>query len=256
MNLELTRPLAFIDLETTGINVVSDRIVEIAIVKIMPDGSIQQKRKLINPEMPIPKESSDIHGITDDMIKDAPTFKQVANEVRQFLENADLGGFNSNRFDIPVLAEEFLRAGLDLNMENRHLVDAQRVFHQMEPRNLSAAYRFYCDKELVGAHGALADVTATWEVLDAQVSRYPNIGNTVDSIIKATGGEEEIIDFARRMVKQKGKIVFNFGKYKGMPVADVLKKEPQYYDWMMRSDFALHTKQKLSEIFNQLMLKK
>lgn len=256
MNLELTRPLAFIDLETTGINVATDRIVELAIVKVMPDGSQLQKRKLINPEMPIPKASSDIHGITDEMVKDAPTFKDVANEVRQFLDNSDLGGYNSNKFDIPVLVEEFLRAGLDLDMGNRKMVDAQKVFFQMEPRNLTAAYKYYCNKELLGAHGALADVTATWEVLDAQVARYDNIGKTVESIIRATGGEEEIVDFAKRMVKQKGKIVFNFGKYKGTEVTEVLKKEPQYYDWMMRSDFSLHTKQKLSEIFNKTFLKK
>ncbi|QES87269.1 3'-5' exonuclease [Rhizosphaericola mali] len=255
MNLELQRPIAFIDLETTGINISQDRIVEIAIIKIMPDGEQIQKRKFLNPEMPIPKASSDIHGITDEMVKDAPTFKQVANEVKQFLHNCDLGGYNSNKFDIPMLVEEFLRVGLDFTLKDTKLVDAQKIFFMMEPRNLTAAYKFYCDKELVGAHGALADVIATWEVLDAQVARYPNIGTTLDSILKFTG-EDDTVDFARRMVKQKGVEVFNFGKYKGQAVMDVLKKEPQYYDWMMKSDFPLNTKQKLTEIYNRAILNK
>lgn len=255
MNIELTRPLAFIDLETTGVNISQDRIVELAIVKVMPTGELVQKRKLINPEMPIPKASSDIHGITDEMVKDAPTFKQVANEVRQFLENSDLGGYNSNKFDIPMLVEEFLRVGLDFPLKNVKLIDAQKIFFMNEPRNLTAAYKFYCQKELVGAHGALADVIATWEVLDAQVERYPHIGKTVESILHYTG-DEDIVDFAKRMVKQKGVEVFNFGKYKGQPVADVLKKEPQYYDWMMKSDFSLDTKEKLTEIYNRTLLRK
>lgn len=255
MNLQLDRPLAFIDLETTGVNVVKDRIIEIAIVKVMPDGEIINKRKFLNPEMSIPKESSDIHGITDEMVKDAPTFKEVANEVKQFLENSDLGGFNSNKFDIPLLVEEFLRAGMDFEMQNRRMVDAQKVFHKKEPRNLTAAYQFYCGKDLVGAHGALADVTATWEVLDAQVAKYPDLGNTVEDILKFTG-EDDLVDFSRRMIKVKGVPVFNFGKFKGQSVTDVLRREPQYYDWIQKSDFALDTKQKLSAIFNETFLKK
>ncbi|MFT4202800.1 MAG: 3'-5' exonuclease [Chitinophagaceae bacterium] len=255
MNIELTKPLAFIDLETTGVNVSQDRIVELAIVKVMPSGELIQKRKLINPEMPIPKASSDIHGITDEMVKDAPTFRQVANEIRQFLDNSDLGGYNSNKFDIPMLVEEFLRVGLAFSLSNVRLIDAQKIFFMNEPRNLTAAYKFYCQKELVGAHGALADVLATWEVLDAQVARYPHIGNTVESILQYTG-EDDMVDFARRFIKQKGVEIFNFGKYKGQPVADVLKKEPQYYDWMMKSDFALNTKEKLTEIYNRTLLRK
>ncbi len=171
MNLSLTRPLAFIDLETTGINMSSDRIVEIAIVKILPDGTKQVKRKLINPEMVIPQSSIDVHGITNEMVKDAPTFKQAGNEIKQFLENCDLAGYNSNKFDIPLLVEEFLRAGQDFNVDGRKLVDVQKVFHMMEPRTLSAAYKFYCSKELENAHSAEVDATATWEVLDAQVAR-------------------------------------------------------------------------------------
>jgi DNA polymerase-3 subunit epsilon len=255
MNLQLTRPLAFIDLETTGVNIGTDRIVEIAIVKIMPDGSRQVKRKLINPLIPIPAGSSDIHGITDDMVKDAPSFKQVANEIKQFLDNCDLGGYNSNRFDIPMLVEEFLRVGLDFSVENRKMVDVQKVFHMMEQRTLSAAYKFYCNKVLEAAHSAEADAQATWEVLDAQVQRYATIGNTVESIVKFTG-EDDIVDFARRFIKVNGVEVFNFGKYKGRSVAEILKMEPQYYDWMMKGDFSLHTKQKLTEILNRTLLKK
>lgn len=255
MNIELKRPLAVIDLETTGINPGTDRIVELAIVKIMPDGTRQVKRKLINPEMIISKTVSDIHGITNEMVKDAPTFKQVANEVKQFLDNCDLGGYNSNKFDIPVLVEEFLRVGIDFKFESRKLVDVQKIFYQMEPRTLSAAYKFYCNKELVNAHSAEADVMATWEVLDAQLARYPQLGNTIESILKVIG-EEEIVDFARRMIVQEGKIVFNFGKHKGKGVEDVFRMERSYYDWMMQGDFPQHTKQKLTEILNKVYLKK
>ncbi|HMO62746.1 MAG TPA: 3'-5' exonuclease [Ferruginibacter sp.] len=255
MSLELIRPIAFIDLETTGVNLSNDRIVEIAIVKIMPDGSRQKKRKLINPEMPIPKSSSDIHGITDDMIKDAPTFKQASNELKQFIENCDLAGYNSNRFDIPLLMEEFLRAGITVDLSTRRMVDVQHIFYTMEPRTLTAAYKYYCQKELEGAHGAEADINATIDVLLAQLERYPQLGTTVDSILK-TIGEEKIVDYARRFLfDDKGQEIFNFGKYKGQVVADILKKEPQYYDWMMKGDFPLHTKQKLTEILNRTLLK-
>jgi DNA polymerase-3 subunit epsilon len=255
MPLSLSRPICFIDLETTGINVSADRIVEIAIVKIGIDGTKQVKRRLINPEMPIPKESADVHGITDEMVKDAPSFKVLANEIKQFIEGADIGGFNSNRFDVPMLNEEFLRAGISVDIESRKLLDVQKVFHKMEQRTLSAAYQFYCHKTLEDAHTAEADATATWEVLEAQIEKYPQIGNTVESIVKFTG-EEEIVDFARRLIIENGVIVFNFGKHKGKPVVQVLKEEPQYYDWMMKGDFALHTKQKLTEILNKSILNK
>jgi len=255
MKLQLSRPIAFIDLETTGVNIGSDRIVEIAIVKILTDGSKQVKRKLINPQMPIPKQSSDVHGIMDEMVKDAPTFKQVANEVKQFLDNCDLGGYNSNRFDVPMLVEEFLRAGLDFNVDGRKMVDVQKVFHLMEQRTLGAAYKFYCNKILEGAHSAEVDATATWEILEAQLERYENIGATVESICKFTG-EDDFVDFARRFIKVNGVEVFNFGKHKGKTVVEVLRLEPQYYDWMMKGDFAMHTKQKLTEILNRTLLKK
>ncbi len=255
MSLQLARPIAFIDLETTGVSLTSDRIVEIAIIKILPDGIKQVKRKLINPQMPIPAQSSEIHGITDEMVKDAPTFKQAGNELKQFIENCDLGGYNSNRFDIPLLMEEFLRAGLEMDLTTRRMVDVQHIFYTMEPRTLTAAYKFYCQKELVGAHGAEADVSATIDVLLAQMDKYPQLGNTVDSILGSIG-EEKIVDYARRFIfDDKNVEVFNFGKHKGRPVTDVLKAEPQYYDWMMRGDFPLHTKQKLTEILNRTLLK-
>ena len=255
MNLQLTRPICFLDLETTGINVSTDKIVEIAIVKISPDGTQVIKRKLINPEMLIPKTASDIHGITDEMVKDAPTFKVVANEIKQFIEGSDLAGYNSNRFDIPMLNEEFLRAGVSVDVESRKLLDVQKVFHMMEQRTLTAAYKFYCQKNLEDAHSAEADAMATWEVLEAQLLKYPQIGNTVEAIVKFTG-EDQIVDFARRFVIENGVEVFNFGKHKGKPVTQVLKEEPQYYDWMMKGDFALHTKQKLTEILNRTILNK
>jgi DNA polymerase-3 subunit epsilon len=196
MRLQLTRPICFIDLETTGINVSTDKIVEIAIVKILPDGSKLIKRKLVNPEMSIPKAASEIHGISDEMVKDAPTFKQMANEIKQFIELSDLAGYNSNRFDIPMLNEEFLRAGISVDIENRKLLDVQKVYHMMEQRTLSAAYKFYCNKNLEDAHSAEADAAATWEVLEAQLEKYPQIGSTVDAVVKFTG-EDQIISGKR-----------------------------------------------------------
>jgi len=255
MPLQLTRPLVFIDLETTGTNLSTDRIVEIAIVKISTDGTKTIKQKFINPQMPIPKSSTEIHGITDDKVKDAPTFKQVANELKQFIDDADFSGYNSNRFDVPMLMEEFLRAGLEIDMINRRMLDVQHIFHMMEKRTLGAAYKFYCEKELEGAHSAEADAAATWEILEAQLIRYQHLGNTLDTILQFTG-EEKYIDFSRRFIMENDVEVFNFGKHKGRPVSEVLKAEPQYYDWMMKGDFSLHTKQKLTEILNRTLLKK
>lgn len=253
--LQLTRPVAFIDLETTGVNLSNDRIVEIAIVKLLPDGTRQTKRKLINPQMPIPASSSDIHGITDDMVKDAPTFKQAGNEIKQFLENCDLGGYNSNRFDIPMLMEEFLRAEMEVDLSDRKMIDVQHIFYQMEPRTLSAAYKFFCQKELENAHSAEVDINATIEVFEAQVQRYPQLGSSVETVLSCIG-EEKIVDYARRFIfDDKGVEVFNFGKYKGKSVCDTLKYEPQYYDWMMKGDFPMHTKKKLTELFNRALLK-
>jgi DNA polymerase-3 subunit epsilon len=253
--LQLTRPLAFIDLETTGINIGNDRIIEIAIIKVMPDGSSLSKVKRINPGMPIPAESTEVHGIRDEDVKDCPIFREVANELRQFLDHCDLAGYNSNRFDIPLLAEEFLRAGQQLDTQGRKFIDVQRIFHLMEKRTLEAAYQFYCSKILDGAHGAEADARATYEILEAQVNRYAELRNDIEALAKFTA-EDDFVDFARRMIRKKGVEIFNFGKYKGRAVREVLKEEPQYFDWMMKADFPLHTKQKLSEIFNDMMLKK
>ena len=255
MQLKLTKPLAIFDLETTGVNVASDRIVEICIIKIMPDGSQEKYTQRINPEMPIPLVSSLIHGIYDADIADMPSFKKLAKSIANFIGNSDLAGFNSNKFDIPVLVEEFLRAEVDFDLENRKTVDVQNIFHLMEQRTLKAAYKFYCNKNLEDAHSAEADASATWEILEAQLEKYPQIGNTVEAVVKFTG-EDHIVDFARRFVFENGVEVFNFGKHKGKPVTQVLKEEPQYYDWMMKGDFALHTKQKLTEILNRSILHK
>jgi DNA polymerase-3 subunit epsilon len=254
--LQLKKPLAFIDIEATGSNVSADRIVEIAIVKVLPDGNRTVKRKIINPQIPIPASISEIHGLTDEMVKDAPTFKQAAHEIRQFLDGCDLSCYNAYRLDIPMLMEEFIRADVEFDMKGRKVVDVQKIFHQMEQRTLSAAYKFYCNKSLEGAHGAEVDAIATAEILNAQLEKYPQLGTNIDSIIKAIG-EEPIIDFARRFIfNEKGVEVFNFGKHKGRPVADVLKAEPQYYDWMMKGEFPMNTKQKLTEMYTRIMLKK
>ncbi len=258
-NLKLKKPLAFFDLETTGVNVVKDRIVEISIAKAMIDGSVEIKTKRINPTIPIPLEVSLIHGIYDEDIADAPTFKNIAKSMATFLEGCDLAGFNSNKFDIPMLVEEFLRADIEFEVKNRRMIDAQRIFHMMEPRNLSAALKFYCDKDLVGAHSAEADTIATLEILDAQIVRYKGrvaldengkeyspIVNDMDVLHKLTA--TNLVDFAQRMTYKGGVEVFNFGKHANKPVLDVLKAEPSYYDWIMKGDFPLDTKRKLTEI--------
>ncbi len=254
--LQLKKPLAFIDIEATGTNICVDRIVEIAIIKYLPDGNRTAKRKLINPQMPIAQNIIDIHGITNEMVKDAPTFKQVAHELKQFLDNCDLACYNAFKLDVPLLMEEFLRAEVEFELKGRKFVDVQKIFYQMEQRTLSAAYRFYCNKDLENAHSAETDANATAEILSAQLERYPQLGSTVDSVLKVIG-EDQIIDLARRFAyDDKGREVFNFGKHKGKLVADVLKAEPQYYDWMMKGEFPLNTKQKLTEIYTRIMLKK
>ncbi len=254
--LQLKKPLAIIDIEATGSNVTTDRIVEIAVIKLLPDGGKSVKRKIINPQIPIPAAITEIHGITDDMVKDAPVFKKAAHEIKQWLDGCDLACYNAYRLDIPMLVEEFLRADVEFEMKSRKVVDVQKIFHQMEQRTLSAAYKFYCNKSLDGAHSAEVDATATAEILQAQIIRYPELGNTLESISKAIG-DDLIIDFARRFIyDDKGVELFNFGKHKGRTVADVLKAEPQYYDWMMRGEFPANTKQKLTEMYTRIMLKK
>ncbi len=245
--LKLQRPLAFFDLETTGVDVGKDRIVEIAIIKALPDGLKEEFHQVVNPTIPIPKEASAVHGITDEMVQDKPTFASIAKSVIDFLEDSDLAGFNSNRFDVPLLVEELLRCGLVLDLSRRRLIDVQRIYHKLERRNLEAAYRFYCNKDLQNAHSALADVTATYEVLLAQVEKTKELENDIQALEKFVD-EAPFIDVARRLSYRNGKVVFNFGKYKDVPVVEVLSREPQYYDWVMKSDFPLHTKQKLKEI--------
>lgn len=264
MKLNLKRPLAFFDLETTGTNIGIDRIVEISVIKLHPDGTDEVRTWRINPGMPIPLESSLVHGIYDGDIKDEPQFKDIAQLVADFIDVSDLAGYNSNKFDIPMLMEEFLRANVLFDLDSRHFVDVQNIFHQMEQRTLKAAYQFYCDKKIVNAHSAEADTRATMEVLIAQVARYENIEwedkkgnrsvpvvNDVEALHKFTNLNKPV-DFAGRMVfNDDGVEVFNFGKHKGKPVEDVLRIEPSYYSWMMQGDFPLYTKRKLEEIHNR-----
>ncbi len=248
MRLNLKNPLVFFDLETTGIDITKDRIVEISYVKVFPNGKEESKTMRINPERPIPPESTDIHGITDDDVKDCPTFKAVAKTLAAQIEGCDLAGYNSNRFDIPLLAEEFLRADVNIDLNRRKFVDVQTIFHKMEQRTLSAAYKFYCNKTLENAHTAAADTMATYEVLQAQLDRYPELQNDI-AFLSDFSSYNNNVDFAGRMIyNDKKEEVFNFGKFKGRLVEDVLKNEPGYYAWMMNSDFPLNTKQKLTEI--------
>lgn len=253
-NLKLDRPLAFFDLETTGVNPVKDRIVEIAVVKLHPDGQREHWVKRVNPECPIPREASEIHGIYDVDVKDAPVFKELAHELKEFLDKCDLGGYNSNHFDLPMLAEAFLRVGVEVDFKSRHKVDVQQIFFKKEPRTLSAALKFYCGKELEDAHAAEADVLATIDVLEAQVEKYVDLGNNI-AALEAISGGDDYLDYARRIVLKNDVPCFNFGKHKGQSVEAVFKKEPQYYDWMMQADFALDTKQVISDILNKMMLK-
>jgi DNA polymerase-3 subunit epsilon len=248
MNLELKKPIVFFDIESTGINITSDRIVEIAFLKIFPDGSRESKLQRINPERPIPPETTKIHGLSDEDVKDSPTFRQVAKDIARFIEGADLAGFNSNKFDIPMLAEEFLRAEVDIDLKRHKAVDVQVIFHKMEQRTLSAAYKFYCKKDLVNAHSAAADTEATFEILDAQIDHYSSLKPDVDSLSDFSAHKRNV-DFAGRIVYNKNKEeVFNFGKYRNMKVSDVLKKDPGYYGWMMKGDFPLYTKKVLTNI--------
>jgi DNA polymerase-3 subunit epsilon len=249
MQLNLKNPVIFFDLETTGINITHDRIVEISFVKVHPSGKEEIKSRRINPEMPIPPQATAIHGITDDDVKDCPTFRQVARSLADQLEGCDLAGFNSSRFDVPMLAEEFLRAGVDFDMSKRKFVDVQIIFHRKEQRTLEAAYNFYCNKQLENAHSAEADAIATYEVLKSQLDRYPDLANDIESLSKEYSSFNNNVDFAGRIIlNEEGVEVFNFGKHKGKPVLQVLKNEPGYYSWMMDGDFPLNTKQALTKI--------
>lgn len=268
MKLHLRNPIVFLDLETTGVNIVTDRIVEIALVKVNVDGSEEEKLMRINPEMPIPIEASLIHGIYDEDVKDAPTFKEVAKTLAQFLEGCDLAGFNSNRFDIPLLAEEFLRADVDLDLKKRRFIDVQAIFHKMEKRTLSAAYQFYCNKELTDAHSAMADTKATYEVLQAQLDKYRGVEYEDNKGAKSTPIVNDIeklsefssydrnVDFVGRIVYDDNDIpVFNFGKNKGIPVEQVLEEQPGYFGWILNSEFPLYTKKVLTQLKLKMMSK-
>ena len=249
MKLNLKNPIVFFDLETTGTNINSDRIIEICYLKIYPNGNEESKTLRINPEMHIPEASTAIHGIHDEDVANCPRFKEVAANIAKDIEGCDLGGFNSNRFDIPVLAEEFLRAGIDIDLSRRKFVDVQVIYHKLEQRTFSAAYKFYCNKNLEDAHTAEADTRATYEVLKAQLDRYPDILQNDIAFLADYSSYNRNVDFAGRMVyDDNGVEVFNFGKYKGMPVADVLRKDPGYYSWILQGDFTLNTKQMLTKI--------
>ncbi len=256
MELNLTKPIIFFDLETTGINIAKDRVVEIAILKVFPNGNKESKTWLVNPEVEIPKESSEIHGITDEKVANEPTFKELAASINEMITGCDLAGFNSNRFDIPLLAEELMRAGIDFDMNDRKAVDVQVIFHKKEQRTLSAGYQFYCGKELVGAHGAEADTNATYEILLAQLDKYTDIENTVDALSEySTHGKRA--DFAGFiLMNDKDQEVFSFGKYKGRTVEEVFKENPGYNAWIQNADFPLYTKKVLREIKERMAVPK
>jgi DNA polymerase-3 subunit epsilon len=261
MELHLTRPLVFLDLETTGIKVATDRIIELCFLRVNPDGSQKIKTMRLNPGMPIPAEATEIHGIRDEDVKDCPSFASVAGELASLLEGCDIAGYNSNHFDIPLLAEEFLRAGVDFEIRGRRFIDIQNIFHKMEPRNLGAAYRFYCKRELEQAHSAEADTVATFEILKAQLDRYGDTefkdkkGNVSKPVVNDVKALSEF-SFTSRSADLIGHIifndkdveVFNFGKHKGRAVSDVFRDEPSYYDWIMKSEFPLTTKKVITAI--------
>ncbi len=248
MSLSLTKPICFFDLETTGINITTDRVVEISILKVHPNGKEERKTWLVNPGIPIPKEVTEIHGISDADVIDKPTFKELAKDIYNMIKDSDLGGFNSNRFDIPLLAEEMLRADVDFDMKNRLAVDVQTIFHKMEQRTLSAAYKFYCDKNLDGAHSAEADTNATYEVLKAQINRYDDLENNM-KFLSEFSSRKKFADFAGFISYNKnGEECFSFGKHKGKLVTEILEKEPGYFGWLLNADFPLYTKKVLTAI--------
>ena len=248
MRLNLRNPLIFFDLETTGINIASDRIVEISYLKIMPSGEEISKTILVNPGIPIPKEVTDIHGITDDDVKNAPSFTEIAQTLINEFEGCDFAGYNLNKFDIPLLAEEFIRADIDSDLKKRKFVDVQVIFHKMEQRTLSAAYKFYCNKELHDAHSAKADTRATFEILQAQLDKYENLENDIN-FLSDYSAQNKNVDFAGRIIyDENGVEVFNFGKYKGIAVEEVLRTDTGYFGWIMNGDFPLYTKKVLTNI--------
>ena len=248
MQLNLTKPICFFDLETTGVNITNDRIVEISILKVYPDGKEERYTRLVNPTIPIPPEVTKVHGISDKDVADKPTFKELAKEIHNLIKDSDLGGFNSNRFDIPLLAEEMLRADIDFDMKNRMSIDVQTIFHKMEQRTLVAAYKFYCDKNLEDAHSAEADTLATYEVLKAQVAKYDELENNTKFLAEFSS-RKKFADFAGFLIFNKqGEECFSFGKHKNKRVVEVLEKEPGYFGWLLNADFPLYTKKVLTAI--------
>lgn len=249
MELKLQKPIVFFDLETTGVNAIHDRIVEISYIKVFPDGNEESKTLRINPERHIPEQSSAIHGIYDEDVKNCPTFKQVARDIAAIFVNSDIAGFNSNYFDVPMLVEEMLRAGIDFDITKCRLIDVQNIYHKLEQRTLSAAYKFYCGKNLEDAHSAQADTRATYEVLKAQLDKYPDKLNNDVQFLSSFSKMNDNVDIAGRIIYNDKHIpVFNFGKYKGQSVEDVLARDPGYYGWMMQGDFPQNTKQVLTKL--------
>ncbi|MDE7442411.1 MAG: 3'-5' exonuclease [Muribaculaceae bacterium] len=252
MNLNLKRPIIFFDLETTGTNVVKDRIVEFSYIKIYPDGTEETKARRLNPEMHIPEQATAVHHISDEDVKNEPTFRQVSKALLEIFEGCDIAGYNSNKFDVPLLIEEFARVGLNFDISGRNFIDVQNIFHKMEQRTLVAAYRFYCGKELDGAHSALADTKATYEVLKSQLDRYDTLENDVEKLAEFSRAGRGI-DLAARFVLDDNDVpIMNFGKHKGKPVKEVFKKEPSFYAWMMQGDFARNTKDVATRFYNEV----
>jgi DNA polymerase-3 subunit epsilon len=248
MKINLKNPLIFFDLETTGLNVAADRIIELCYLKVHPDGREESKTIRLNPEMPIDPKASAVHGIFNEDVKDCPTFKSIAQTLAKTFEGCDFAGYNSNKFDLPLLAEEFLRCDVDFDLKKRKFIDVQVIFHKMEQRTLSAAYKFYCEKDLENAHGAEADTRATYEVLQSQLEKYNTLENDVDKLSDFSA-QTRNVDFVGRIVlNEKDVEVFNFGKYKGVPVEEVFEKDPGYYGWMIGNDFPLYTKKVLTAI--------
>lgn len=251
MKLNLTRPIIFFDLETTGTNVVKDRIVELSYIKVYPDGREETKARRINPEMHIPEQATAVHHITDDDVKDEPTFRQVSKALLAIFDGCDIAGYNSNKFDVPLLIEEFARVGLKFDISGRNFIDVQNIFHKMEQRTLVAAYRFYCGKELDGAHSALCDTQATYEVLKSQLDRYDTLENDVEKLAEFSRAGRGI-DLAARFVLDDNDVpVLNFGKHKGQPVKEIFRREPSFYAWMMQGDFARNTKDVATRLYNE-----
>jgi DNA polymerase III subunit epsilon len=258
MNIQLEKPLCVFDLETTGLNISKDRIVQIAILKIHPSGKKEELNLLINPEMNISESNSAIHGVTNEMVKDAPSFKEAGNEIIKFIGDSDLAGYNSNKFDVPVLAEEFLRVDIDFDLSTKDCVDIQNIFHKMEQRTLVAAYKFYCSKELTNAHDAMADTLATWEVFEKQLEQYDNLKPNIDFLADFSRNSiHKNIDFAGRLaINENNEAIYNFGKHKGKTIKEISVSEPGYYGWMLEADFPRYTKKILLQEMEKIKAEK